>query len=69
MLQVCHPDTEQPIHDIELDAPEDEQTQTQLNATTFPEPDWSLISFQGLLGVLQIAVTIFTRVSRIILVI
>ena len=64
MLQVRHPDTELPIHDIEIDATgENDATSPVKLAQSFPQPDWSLISFQGLLGVLQLAVSVFTRVG------
>lgn len=42
-----------PIHNIETNTEEGGMTS---------EPDWALLSFQGLLGVLQLAVTVFTKV-------
>ena len=52
-LQVMNPDTEMPIHDIETE-PDTHKG--------FSEPDWSLISPQGLMAVLQMSVTVFTKV-------
>ena len=49
-----NPETEMPIHDIDTD----------IDAHRgFSEPDWSLISPQGLMAVLQMSVTVFTKVS------
>ena len=42
------------VQDIEL------ENQGQ---AVFKSPDWALISFQGLLGVLTLAVSVFTKVS------
>ena len=53
MLQVHNPDSDLPIHDIEAEGD---------SATRVIMPDWNLICFQGLLGVLQMAVAVFTRV-------
>lgn len=54
-LQVTNPETDTPIHDIE--------TEAQI-AAGFQPPDWTLVSPQGLMAVLQIAVTVFTKVNR-----
>lgn len=51
-LQVTNPETDTPIHDIE--------TEAQV-AAGFQPPDWTLVSPQGLMAVLQIAVTVFTK--------
>ena len=42
------------MHDMELDG---ENGQVK-------EPDWALLSFQGLLGVLTLAVSVFTKVRK-----
>ena len=55
-LQVTNPDTDTPIHDIDTD--------TQA-APGFHEPDWSLVSPQGLMAVLQMSVTVFTKVCSV----
>ena len=52
-LQVMNPDTDMPIHDIEIDV------EAQKG---FRDPDWSLVSPQGLMAVLQMSVTVFTKV-------
>ncbi|XP_074643571.1 serine/threonine-protein kinase 36-like [Tubulanus polymorphus] len=54
MLQVRNPDTNKPIHDIEADE--------QIDVTCMP--DWGLISPQGLLASLQLAVSVFTKESH-----
>ncbi|KAK3094442.1 hypothetical protein FSP39_001787 [Pinctada imbricata] len=51
-LQVTNPDTNSPIHDIEMDVEE---------IRGFHPPDWTLVSPQGLMAVLQMAVTVFTK--------
>ena len=43
-----------PLHDIETDTEEPE---------SMGQPDWGLLSFQGLVGVLHLAVTVFTKVG------
>lgn len=53
-LQVTHPETDMPIHDIEAD--------TEVSRGFHP-PDWTLLSPQGLMAVLQMAVTVFTKVG------
>ena len=42
------------MHDMELDGENGQ----------FKEPDWALLSFQGLLGVLTLAVSVFTKVGK-----
>ncbi|XP_052245877.1 serine/threonine-protein kinase 36-like isoform X2 [Dreissena polymorpha] len=54
-LQVMNPDTDMPIHDIESDA------EAQKG---FRDPDWSLVSPQGLMAVLQMSVTVFTKETQ-----
>ncbi|XP_052801977.1 serine/threonine-protein kinase 36-like isoform X1 [Mya arenaria] len=54
-LQVVNPDTDMPIHDIETDA------EAQRG---FRDPDWSLVSPQGLMAVLQMSVTVFTKETQ-----
>lgn len=54
-LQVMNPETELPIHDIETDAEA---------LKGFHEPDWSLVSPQGLMAVLQMSVTVFTKETQ-----
>ena len=57
-LQVMNPETEMPIHDIDTD----------IDAHRgFSDPDWSLISPQGLMAVLQMSVTVFTKVNYMLL--
>ncbi|KAL5015967.1 hypothetical protein ScPMuIL_005556 [Solemya velum] len=51
-LQVTHPETDMPIHDIEADSEV---------SRGFHPPDWTLVSPQGLMAVLQMAVTVFTK--------
>lgn len=51
-LQVTNPETNAPIHDIEMECEE---------MPGFHAPDWSLVSPQGLMAVLQLAVTVFTK--------
>ena len=55
MLQVKNPETDMPLHDLETDMIDE--------SSVFPAPDWSLLSFQGLLGVLNLAVAVFTKVQ------
>ncbi|KAK3576136.1 hypothetical protein CHS0354_043102 [Potamilus streckersoni] len=54
-LQVTNPETDTPIHDIETE---------RETAQGFREPDWSLVSPQGLMAVLQMAVTVFTKETQ-----
>ncbi|KAL4223174.1 Serine/threonine-protein kinase 36 [Mactra antiquata] len=54
-LQVMNPETELPIHDIETDTEA---------LKGFHEPDWSLVSPQGLMAVLQMSVTVFTKETQ-----
>lgn len=51
-LQVTNPETNAPIHDIEMECEE---------LPGFHAPDWTLVSPQGLMAVLQLAVTVFTK--------
>ena len=44
-----------PIHNIETNVEE---------GSVACQPDWALVSFQGLLGVLQLAITVFTKVRQ-----
>lgn len=54
-LQVTNPETDTPIHDIE-----------EIGGTVsgFHPPDWTLVSPQGLMAVLQMSVTVFTKVRQ-----
>ncbi|XP_064647326.1 serine/threonine-protein kinase 36-like isoform X2 [Lineus longissimus] len=54
-LQVRNPDTNMPIHDIEV-----EENADNVGVLI---PDWSLISPQGVLSALQLAVSVFTKES------
>ncbi|XP_036360103.1 serine/threonine-protein kinase 36-like isoform X1 [Octopus sinensis] len=53
-LQVNNPQNNRPIHDLE----------TSLDANHFQKPDWSLVSPQGLVATLEIAVNVFTKVPQ-----
>lgn len=58
-MQVTTLNSYLPIHDIEAeDLEEKADVQRQ-----FSPPDWDLMSPQGLMAVLQIAVAVFTKVS------
>ena len=52
-LQVTNPETDMPIHDIEEEGG---------HIKGFQVPDWTLVSPQGLMAVLQMSVTVFTKV-------
>ena len=54
MLQVKGTEYDMPIHELEADVLD--------HNAVFPIPDWKLMSFQGLLGALNLAVTVFTKV-------
>nr|KAG5700609.1 hypothetical protein BaRGS_015405 [Batillaria attramentaria] len=58
-MQVTSPNSSLPIHDIEVDGHGDGED----GRGGFSPPDWDLMSPQGLMAVLQIAVTVFTKVS------
>ncbi|GAB1598160.1 serine/threonine-protein kinase 36-like [Argonauta hians] len=53
-LQVKDPLNNQPIHDLD----------TSFDANHFQKPDWSLVSPQGIVATLEIAVTVFTKVPQ-----
>lgn len=53
MLQVRNMPGDAALSDLEADS----EAEAPVVA-----PDWSLLSFQGLLGVLQVAVAVFTKV-------
>ena len=53
--QVGNSTTDTMIHDMEVDG---ENVLTK-------QPDWALLSFQGLLGVLTLAVSVFTKVTYV----
>ena len=55
-LQVINLETDTPIHDIDQEGEND---------IGFNPPDWTLVSPQGLMAVLQMAVTVFTKVCKI----
>ena len=56
MLQVRNPDSNQPIHDIEsADCPQ---------PSSVYAPDFGLLSPQGLIASLQLATSVFTKVSQ-----
>ena len=57
MLQVQNPGTDMPLHDIEMDG--FEVAMTSARSVT---PDWSLLSFSGLVAMLHMAVVVFTKV-------
>ena len=54
MAQMLHLQNSVRVQDIEVEG------QTEDDDL---EPDWSLLSFEALLGILQIAVQVFTKVS------
>ena len=54
MLRVQQSESHMPIHDIELG-------EEQSGNKEFLQPDWGLLSFQGLLGALTVAVNVFTK--------
>ncbi|KAK7488222.1 hypothetical protein BaRGS_00020529 [Batillaria attramentaria] len=56
-MQVTSPNSSLPIHDIEVDGHGD----GEVGRGGFSPPDWDLMSPQGLMAVLQIAVTVFTK--------
>ena len=58
MLQVQNPDTEMPLHDIES-----EGFEVAMTSARCITPDWTLLSFSGLVAMLQMAIVIFTKVS------
>lgn len=55
-LQVINLETDTPIHDIDQEGE---------HVVGFNPPDWTLVSPQGLMAVLQMAVTVFTKVCLI----
>ena len=57
MLQVQNPDTEMPLHDIES-----EGFEVAMTSARCVTPDWTLLSFSGLVAMLQMAIVIFTKV-------
>ncbi|KAK6192112.1 hypothetical protein SNE40_003650 [Patella caerulea] len=52
-LRVNNPETNMPVHDIETDG--------QITHQGFNPPDWNFVSPQGVMAVLQMAVTVFTK--------
>ncbi|ESO97940.1 hypothetical protein LOTGIDRAFT_153051 [Lottia gigantea] len=52
-IKVSNPDTNLPIHDIEGEG--------KITIDGFSPPDWNLVSPQGVMAVLQMAVTVFTK--------
>ena len=62
-LQVHNPETQLPLQDLEQEDGE-LPTLTEANTTHFHTPDWALISFQGLMASLHIAVSVFTKVGH-----
>ena len=60
-VQVLSPDSDMPVHDIELTGGPPADGEQAL--AKFISPEWSLISPQGLMASLQMAVTVFTKVS------
>ena len=59
MLQVRSADSDMPLHDIEG------EEQQQVATPSYQTPDWGLLSFQGLMSALQLAVSVFTKVGAI----
>ncbi|KAK7088085.1 serine/threonine-protein kinase 36-like isoform X2 [Littorina saxatilis] len=55
-LQVTSPTNHLPIHDIEMEAQGEKEAQKE-----FVPPDWELMSPQGLMATLQIAISVFTK--------
>ncbi|GFN99541.1 serine/threonine-protein kinase 36 [Plakobranchus ocellatus] len=58
-VQVLNPDSDMPVHDIEVGGCSG--TGGDNAGQKFFPPDWSLISPQGLMASLQMAVTVFTK--------
>ena len=58
LTQVTSPTNHLPIHDIEVDGHGEGEAHKE-----FIPPDWDLMSPQGLMAVLQIAVSVFTKVG------
>ena len=58
LLHVCSPETDLPIHDIE-----DGGTGEVIG--NIRVPDWSLMSYNGLMAALTVADTVFVKVSQI----
>ncbi|KAK3796590.1 hypothetical protein RRG08_057839 [Elysia crispata] len=58
-VQVLNPDSDMPVHDIEVTGGGGGEGDQGL--VKFSTPDWSLISPQGLMASLQMAVTVFTK--------
>lgn len=60
-MQVTSPTNHLPIHDIEVDGHGEGEAHKE-----FIPPDWDLMSPQGLMAVLQIAVSVFTKVCAFV---
>lgn len=60
MLQVRQADSDLPVHDIEGEHP------AEGVEGHFPPPDLNLMSYQGLMATMNIAISIFTKVCTII---
>ena len=59
MLQVQSAHSDMPLFNLEPDV-------DSTDGVTFTSPDWGLLSMQGLLGALQLAVSVFTKVSLLL---
>ncbi|RUS86279.1 hypothetical protein EGW08_005971, partial [Elysia chlorotica] len=60
-VQVMSADSDMPVHDIEFTVRSSGAGDTGPGSAKFSAPDWSLISPQGLMASLQMAVTVFTK--------
>ena len=61
MLRVRNAATHVPLFNLENDVTATSASPPQDETMTSP-PDWGLLSMQGLLGALQLAVSVFTKV-------
>ena len=57
MLQVQNPETDMPLHDIET-----EGFEVAMTSARSIMPDWTLLSFSGLVAMLHMAIVVFTKV-------
>ncbi|KAI0226993.1 Serine/threonine-protein kinase 36 [Lamellibrachia satsuma] len=56
MLQVQNPETDMPLHDIET-----EGFEVAMTSARSIMPDWTLLSFSGLVAMLHMAIVVFTK--------
>ena len=59
-MQVLNPATDMPLHDMETRVSEE----AMRASAKFSPPDWALVSPQGLMASLQMAVAVFTKVWK-----